>query len=277
MARTYLKKATLTSKSDASDVHQTVQGILDEIEKGGEAAARAFAEKFDRYSGNLLLTRDEIDHAATLVPEKLKSDIQFAHDNVRRFAEAQKQTLQDVEYEVIPGLTAGQKAIPVDAAGCYVPGGRYSHIASAIMTVTTAKVAGCQHIAACSPPRPDTGVAPAIVYAADLCGADKILAMGGVQGVAAMTFGLFGLPKAKILVGPGNQFVAEAKRILFGRVGIDMIAGPTDSLILADKTADADIVATDLVSQAEHGYNSPVWLVTDCKELAEAVMIKVPN
>lgn len=277
MARTYLKKATLTSESDASDVHKTVQGILDEIEKGGETAARAFAEKFDRYSGNLLLTREEIEHATSLVPEKLKSDIQFAHDNVRRFAEAQKQTLKDVEYEVIPGLVAGQRAIPVDAAGCYVPGGRYSHIASAIMTVTTAKVAGCNHIAACSPPRPDTGIAPAIVYAADLCGADKILAMGGVQGVAAMTFGLFGLPKAKILVGPGNQFVAEAKRILFGRVGIDMIAGPTDSLILADKTADADIVATDLVSQAEHGYNSPVWLVTDCKELADAVMAKVPE
>ena len=177
----------------------------------------------------------------------------------------------------MPGLMAGQKAIPVDAAGCYVPGGRYSHIASAIMTVTTAKVAGCKHIAACSPPRPGVGVAPAIVYAAHICGADKILAMGGVQGVAAMTFGLFGLPKANILVGPGNQFVAEAKRILFGRVGIDMIAGPTDSLVLADKTADPLIVATDLVSQAEHGYNSPVWLVTDDQALAETVMGMVPG
>jgi sulfopropanediol 3-dehydrogenase len=144
------------------------------------------------------------------------------------------------------------------------------------MTVTTAKVAGCKHITACSPPRPDVGVAPAIIYAAHICGADKILAMGGVQGVAAMTFGLFGLPKANILVGPGNQFVAEAKRILFGRVGIDMIAGPTDSLILADAEADAHIVATDLVSQAEHGYNSPVWLVTDDRTLAEEVMRLVP-
>ena len=137
-----------------------------------------------------------------------------------------RRPLRDFEVEIVPGLIAGQKAIPVDAAGCYVPGGRYSHIASAIMTVTTAKVAGCKHIIACSPPRPGVGVAPAIVYAAHICGADKILAMGGVQGVAAMTFGLFGLPKANILVGPGNQFVAEAKRILFGRVGIDMIAGP---------------------------------------------------
>jgi len=144
------------------------------------------------------------------------------------------------------------------------------------MTVTTAKVAGVHHITACSPPRED-GVAPAIIYAAHLCGADKILSMGGVQGVAAMTFGLFDLPKADIIVGPGNQFVAEAKRILYGRVGIDMIAGPTDSLVLADATADAHIVATDLVSQAEHGYNSPVWLVTDSRDLAEKVMTLVPD
>ena len=161
--------------------------------------------------------------------------------------------------------------------GCYIPGGRYSHVASAIMTVTTAKVAGCEHIVACSPPRPGEGIAPSIVYTAKLCGADKIMAMGGVQGVAAMTFGLFGLPKADILVGPGNQFVAEAKRILFGRVGIDMIAGPTDSLILADKNADPFIVATDLVGQAEHGYNSPVWLVTDHEELGDKVMEIVPD
>ena len=158
-----------------------------------------------------------------------------------------------------------------------MPGGRYSHVASAIMTVTTAKVAGCEHISVCSPPRPEIGINPAIIYTADLCGADSILAMGGVQGVAAMAFGLFGLPKADILVGPGNQFVAEAKRILFGRVGIDMFAGPTDSLILADKTADADIVAADLVGQAEHGYNSPVWLVTDDRAIAEQVLEKVPQ
>jgi len=211
------------------------------------------------------------------VPEKLKQDIQFAHDNVKRFAQAQKSTLVDVELDVQPGLTVGQKAIPVHAAGCYIPGGRYSHVASAIMTVTTAKVAGCAHITATSPPRPDVGVAPAIIYAAHICGADTIMALGGVQGIAAMTFGLFGLPEVNILVGPGNQFVAEAKRILFGRVGIDMIAGPTDSLILADKNADAEITAVDLVSQAEHGYNSPVWLVTDSRALAENVMARVPE
>lgn len=277
MPREYLKKATLTAKTDASDVHNTVQSILDDIEAGGDAKALEYAKKFDRYEGNVLLTAKEIEAACSLVSEKLKRDIQFAHDNVKRFAETQKATVSDVEMEIVPGMIAGQKAIPVDAAGCYVPGGRYSHIASAIMTVTTAKTAGCRHITACSPPRPGVGVAPAIVYAAHICGADKILAMGGVQGVAAMTFGLFNLPQANILVGPGNQFVAEAKRILFGRVGIDMIAGPTDSLILADKTADAHIVATDLVSQAEHGYNSPVWLVTDDRALAGRVMGQVPD
>lgn len=277
MAREYLKKATLTAQSGASDVHDIVQGILSDIETGGDAKAMEYAAKFDKYDGNVMITAEEIAAATALVPDKLKEDIQFAHDNVKRFAEAQKATVSNIEYEIVPGLIAGQKAIPVDAAGCYVPGGRYSHIASAIMTVTTAKVAGCNHIAVASPPRPGVGVAPAIIYAAHICGADKIMAMGGVQGVAAMTFGLFGLPKANILVGPGNQFVAEAKRILFGRVGIDMIAGPTDSLILADKTADPHIVATDLVSQAEHGYNSPVWLVTDDRALAEDVMRRVPD
>ena len=276
MAREYLKKATLTAQSGASDVHDIVQDILTNIEAGSDAAAIDYAQKFDKYDGNIILTDEEIQSACDRVPENLKQDIQFAHDNVKRFAEAQKATVSDIEFEITPGLIAGQKAIPVDAAGCYVPGGRYSHIASAIMTVTTAKVAGCSHITATSPPRPGIGVAPAIVYAAHICGADKIMALGGVQGVAAMTFGLFGLPKANILVGPGNQFVAEAKRILFGRVGIDMIAGPTDSLVLADKTADAHIVATDLVSQAEHGYNSPVWLVTNDKALAQDVMARVP-
>lgn len=276
MVRDYLKKATLTAHSGASDVHELVKGILSDIEAGGDEKAREYAAKFDKYTGNIILTEAEIAAACDLVPQKLKDDIQFAHENVRRFAEAQKATVSDIEFEIAPGFIAGQKAIPVDAAGCYIPGGRYSHIASAIMTVTTAKVAGCNHITATSPPRPDIGVAPAIVYAAKICGADTIMALGGVQGVAAMTFGLFGLPKANILVGPGNQFVAEAKRILFGRVGIDMIAGPTDSLILADSSADPHIVATDLVSQAEHGYNSPVWLVTDDRALAEDVMARVP-
>ncbi len=277
MSVTYLKKATKTSTSDAEDVSEIVQGILNDIEKGGEDKALEYAKKFDQYEGSVLLSKEEIHAACDQVPERLKRDIEFAHENVRKFAEAQKATLTSIETELLPGFFAGQKVIPVDAAGCYVPGGRYSHIASAIMTVTTAKVAGVENIAVCSPPRPGVGIAPAIIYAAHICGADQIMAMGGVQGVASMAFGLFGLPKANILVGPGNQFVAEAKRILFGRVGIDMFAGPTDSLILADKTADADIVAADLVGQAEHGYNSPVWLVTDDQPLAERVMKLVPE
>jgi len=276
MTRTYLKESHRTSTTDASDVTATVQKILADIEAGGDAVALEYAARFDKYDGNIILTPEEIDAACDLVPEKLKDDIRFAHDNVRRFAEQQKKTIADFEYEIVPGLVAGQRAIPVNAAGCYIPGGRYSHIASAVMTVTTAKVAGCESIIACSPPRPGVGIAPAIIFAARICGADKIMAMGGVQGVASMTFGLFGLPRANIIVGPGNQFVAEAKRILFGRVGIDMIAGPTDSLILADATADPLIVATDLVSQAEHGYNSPVWLMTDDQPLAEKVMELVP-
>ncbi len=273
----YVKKAARTSSSDVTDVRATVQEMLDEIEANGEDAAREYAKKLDKYTGNMILTDEEIAQACDKVSDRLKSDIQFAHDNVKRFAEVQKDTLRDTEVEIVPGLIAGQKTIPCRAAGCYVPGGRYSHIASAIMTVTTAKVADVGHIVACSPPRPDTGIAPAIVYAAHIAGADTILAMGGVQAVASMAFGLFGLPKSDILVGPGNQYVAEAKRILFGRVGIDMFAGPTDSLILADETADAEIVAADLVGQAEHGYNSPVWLVTNDRSLAETVMKRVPQ
>jgi sulfopropanediol 3-dehydrogenase len=273
----YLKKASLTSRSDASDTTKIVQDILNAIEAGGDAVALEYAAKFDKYDGAVVLSEEDIAAASSQVPEKLKRDIEFAHANVKLFAETQKKTCTDVQIEIVPGLVAGQKSIPVKTAGCYIPGGRYSHIASAIMTVTTAKVAGCENIIACSPPRPGIGINPAIVYAAKVCGADNILAMGGVQGVAAMTFGLFGLPKANILVGPGNQFVAEAKRILFGRVGIDMIAGPTDSLILADASADPEVVAADLVGQAEHGYNSPVWLVTDTRELAEKVMQRVPE
>ena len=273
----YLKKAPLHSRSKDIKTQKIVQDILSEIEEGGDEKALEYAAKFDNYDGEIILSKNAIDAATALVPEKMKQDIKFAHSNVERFAKAQKSTVANFETEVVPGLIAGQKAIPVNAAGCYIPGGRYSHIASAIMTVTTAKVAGCDNIIACSPPRPGVGVAPAIIYAAHICGADKILSMGGVQGIAAMTFGLFDLPKANILVGPGNQFVAEAKRLLFGRVGIDMIAGPTDSLILADGTADPMIVAVDLVGQAEHGYNSPVWLVTDDQALAEKVMELVPG
>lgn len=277
MAITYLKRASRTADSDQEDVRAAVRSMLCEIEEGGDEAARRFARDFDKWDGEILVPDSAIAAAEAAVPERLKADIRFAHDNIRRFAEAQKATIKDCEIEVQPGFWAGQRQLPVSAAGCYVPGGRYSHIASAIMTVTTARVAGVSHIAACSPPKPGIGVPPAILFTMKLCGADRILNMGGVQGVAAMAFGLFGLPKADILVGPGNQYVAEAKRILFGRVGIDMFAGPTDSMVIADATADPAIVAWDLIGQAEHGYNSPVWLVTDDRTLAEAVIRIAPS
>lgn len=273
----YLKTASRTAETGHEDVRAKVQALLDELEAGGDAAARRLARELDGWDGEIRVSDEELASAAAAVPERLKDDIRFAHDNIRRFAEAQKATVSDCQVEVIPGLLAGQRQIPVGAAGCYVPGGRYSHIASAIMTVTTAKVAGVSHIAACSPPRPDVGIPPVVLFTMQLCGADAILNLGGVQGVAAMTFGLFGLPKADILVGPGNQYVAEAKRLLFGRVGIDMFAGPTDSMVLADSTADPHLVAWDLVGQAEHGYNSPVWLVTSDRALAEAVMAAAPG
>lgn len=277
MAISYLKKATQTAEAGQTDVRAAVERMLAEIEAGGDDAVRRFARELDKWEGEIVVSPATIRAAATRVPDKLKADIRFAHDNIRRFAEAQRATITDCEIEILPGLTAGQRQIAVSAAGCYVPGGRYSHIASAIMTITTAKVAGVPSIAACSPPRSGEGIPAAILYAMDLCGAGTILNLGGVQGVAAMANGLFGLPKADILVGPGNQYVAEAKRILYGQVGIDMFAGPTDSLVIADATADPELVAWDLVGQAEHGYNSPVWLVTSDRALADRVMELVPG
>ncbi|MEM9010179.1 MAG: histidinol dehydrogenase [Pseudomonadota bacterium] len=276
MAITYLKQAAPRPAAEASDLRATVAEILADIARDGEAAVRRYAETLDGWTGEIALSPAARAAACARVPDVLKDDIRFAHANIRRFAEAQKATLQDMEVEVMPGLIAGQKQIPVGSAGCYVPGGRYSHIASALMTITTAKVAGVGRITAVSPPRPGRGIPDAIVYAMDLAGADLILSVGGVQGVAAMADGLFGAAPADILVGPGNAYVAEAKRMLFGPIGIDMVAGPTDSLVIADATASAETVAWDLVSQAEHGADSPVWLVSTDRALAEAVMARAP-
>ncbi len=273
----YIKKASKTASTGEQDVRATVQSMLDEIEAGGESVCQRYAEKLDQWTGNISVDAAERAASHDTVNQRLKDDIRFARDNVRRFAEAQLSTIGDTELEIVPGLIAGQKQIPVSAAGCYAPGGRYSHVASAIMTVTTAKVAGVKHISACSPPRPGVGMHPAVLYALDVCGADNILNLGGVQGIAAMAFGLFGSSPARVLAGPGNQYVAEAKRILFGRVGIDMFAGPTESMVIADGGADPAIVASDLVGQAEHGYNSPVWLISLDKALAEEVNRLIPD
>lgn len=273
----YLKKSSKNAHTGGEDVRDTVENMLREIREGGEPIVQGYARQLDRWEGDIRLGDEARQAAADALPESLKDEIRFAHANIKRFAEAQLETVQNCETEVIPGLRAGQKQIPVAAAGCYVPGGRYSHIASAIMTITTAKVAGVGHIVACSPPRPGTGIPPAIVFTMDLCGVDDILNLGGVQGVAAMANGLFGNQPADILVGPGNQYVAEAKRTLYGEFGIDMFAGPTDSLVIADDQADSDFVAWDLVGQAEHGINSPVWLLTTDRSLAEKVISLVPD
>lgn len=278
MTFTYFKRSAQIDATVSAEVSGTVARLLAEIEAGGEDAATRIARNFDRWQGDIIVSDEAISAACARVPQSLKDDIAYAHENIARFAQAQRDSFTETEIELRPGLRAGQKLIPVQAAGCYIPGGRYSHIASAMMTVTTAKVAGVTHVAAVSPPRADApaGIPDAILYTLHHCGADRVLALGGIQGVAAMAFGLFGLPPADILVGPGNQFVAEAKRLLYGRVGIDMVAGPTDSMVIADASADASVVAWDLVGQAEHGANSPVWLVTTSTDLAAEVRRLVP-
>jgi sulfopropanediol 3-dehydrogenase len=276
MSVQHLKKASKTPSTGEDDTRATVAGMLRDIEEGGESRALHYAQTLDGWTGDVIVSKEDIAAAADSVPEQIRRDIEFAHERVRGFAEAQLGSMVEFETELSPGLIAGQRLIPVDTAGCYVPGGRYAHIASAIMSIATAKVAGVGNVIACSPPRKEGGVHPAILHAADLAGADTILALGGVQGIAALAFGLFTGHQADILVGPGNRFVAEAKRILFGRVGIDLFAGPTEILVIADDTADAEIVASDLVGQAEHGPDSPAWLVTTSRRLAEETQARIP-
>ena len=271
----YLKKASTQTAADQNMIRPVVKEILDAIQSGGEEAARDYANRFDNWEGNIVVSQTEIAEAGTKLSEQARQDIAFVHQRVKTFAQAQRDSMHDIEINQ-DGVIMGHKHLPVNTAGCYVPGGRYAHIASAIMSITTAKVAGVKHVIACSPAKAGEGIHPAILYTMDLCGADSILALGGVQGVAALANGLFTGHKADILVGPGNAYVAEAKRLLFGQVGIDLFAGPTESAIIADSTADPHLVATDLVSQAEHGPDSPVWLFTTSRAVAEAVLEQVP-
>ena len=274
----YLKKASKTSSSDDFKTRKIVQGLLSDLEKSREKGCIELTKKFDKYDDEIIVSREKIENIKKKLDQKTKDDIKFSYDRVRKFAEAQlKNYGQDFEIELSKGLFAGQKLIPVNTAGCYIPGGRYAHIASAVMSVTTAKVAGVNNIIACSPPKEKVGAHPAIIYTADLCGADVILNLGGVPAIAAMTYGMFNNSPADILVGPGNQFVAEAKRILYGKVGIDLFAGPTEIAVIADQSADPEIVAFDLVGQAEHGYNSPAWLFTTSKKLANEVIELIPK
>lgn len=277
MAITYLKRSEGLAPADLSEVTSTVQQMLARLEAEGEAATRAYSEQLDSWTPeSFIVTEQQVAAAAAALPTTVKEDIEFAHRQVRRFADAQRESLHEFELELHPGLIAGQRNIPVNAAGCYVPGGRYAHVASAAMSIATAKAAGVPHITACSPPRGEAGIHPATLYGMALAGADTIMCLGGVQAVAAMAFGHFTGTPVNILAGPGNRFVAEAKRLLFGRVGIDVVAGPTEALVLADDTADPWVVAVDLISQAEHGRDSATILITTSRRVAEQTLAQIP-
>lgn len=276
MTTSYLKKASKTPETETATAQQVVNDMLAEIGAHGEAAVRQYAQSLDHWSGDIVLTREEIDRRAAEVPAAVKRDIEFAIQQVSDFAHAQRRSLAEFSVELHQGVMAGQRVLPVNVAGCYAPAGRYAHIASAYMGVATAKAAGVKTIVACSGPFRGGPMHPYLLYAFDKAGADVILTLGGVQAIATMAYGLFTGQAADVIVGPGNKFVAEAKRKLFGKVGIDVFAGPSEVAVIADDTADAAIVASDLVGQAEHGHESPAWLFTTSRRLAEDVMRRVP-
>lgn len=274
----FIKKAQKTADTNSEKTREIVKGILADIETRGEEAVRELAKKFDNWEGDFVLSEEKKQRLIDSVPQRVKDDIQFAFDQVSGFAKLQRESLQEFEKETLPGVRLGQRVIPMDVAGCYVPGGRFAHACSAIMSVATAKAAGVETVIACSPPRGES-IDPAVCYAMHLAGADYIIEMGGVQAIATMAYGLFTGKPANILVGPGNAFVAEAKAMLAGsgKCGIDVFAGPTESAVICDKTADPMTVAIDLVSQAEHGWDSPVWMYTDSREVAEKVAEIMPK
>ena len=276
MAR-YLKKGKVAAEVAESyaKVRATVEVILADIEARGDIAVRELSEKFDGWSpSSFRLTTEEIEAAIGQVPDQDVDDIRFAQEQVRNFAEKQKECLNDLEIETLPGVVLGHRNIPVDSIGCYVPGGKYPMVASAHMSIVTAKVAGVKHITATAPPHAG-GPHPAIVAAMHYGGADEILVLGGIQAVAAMALGTESIAAVDMLVGPGNMYVAEAKRQLYGRVGIDLFAGPTETLVIADDSVDGEICAIDLLGQAEHGPTSPAVLLTDSSGLAEDTIKEV--
>ena len=272
----YLKKATSRQGETDRATTETVQRILSDIKDHGHAAVERYARDLDGWHGPIVISDDAFAQAGRRLSQGMKDDIGFAHARIKDFAKRQRESLHEFEVELIDGLIAGQKLIPVNTAGCYIPGGRYAHAASAIMSICTAKIAGVPNIVATSPAHHESGINPAILYTMRLCGADTVLALGGVHGIAAMAYGLYTKP-ADMIVGPGNNFVAEAKRLLFGQIGIDVLAGPTESAIIADESADVDIIAQDLAGQAEHGPDSPVWLFTTSRELGMKIIDKMPE
>ncbi|MEO9803131.1 MAG: histidinol dehydrogenase [Reichenbachiella sp.] len=275
MSIKYIKQGMQAEESaeNQAKTRQIVEGILSDVQKNGDDEIRKLSQKFDNWNPeSFRLSDQEIQRIIAQIPEKTVEDIKWAQAQVRRFAQIQRSTLQDVEIETIPGVVLGHKNIPVNCAGCYVPGGRYPMVASAHMSVLTAKVAGVKKVIACTPPDPKSGMPPAETVAAmHFGGADEIYILGGIQAMAAMAYGCIGMDQVDMIVGPGNHFVAEAKRQLFGQVGIDLLAGPTETLIIADETTDAEMVVTDLLGQAEHGPNSPAVLLTNSEELANQI------
>ncbi|MBT9571141.1 histidinol dehydrogenase [Pseudomonas umsongensis] len=255
--------------SNQAQVRATVEGILADIEQRGDAAVREYSEKFDNWAPqSMRLTQEQIDACIASLPRQTLDDIRFAQDQIRRFAQIQKDSMHDVEVETLPGVVLGHRNIPVNSVGCYIPGGKYPLIASAHMSVLTAKVAGVKRVIASAPPF-EGKPCPEIVAAMHLAGADEIYCLGGVQAVAAMAIGTQSIVGVDMIVGPGNAYVAEAKRQLFGRVGIDLFAGPTETMVICDDTVDAELVAVDLLGQAEHGPTSPAYCVTTSKKIAE--------
>ncbi len=277
MSIRYLKKADKTPETETASAQKVVTEMLTAIERDGEAAVRRYAKALDQWEGEFMVTRAQLDANSALVPTAVKADIDFAIRQVSAFAHAQRRSISEFQTDLHPGVTAGQKVLPVNVAGCYAPAGRYAHIASAYMGVATAKAAGVKTIIACSGPFRGGSMHPYLMYAFDRSGADVIMTLGGVQAIATMAFGIFTGKPADVIVGPGNKFVAEAKRSLFGKVGIDVFAGPSEVAVIADDTADPAIVASDLVGQAEHGHESPAWLFTTSESLAREVMTRVPT
>jgi len=277
MAMECLKRAAKSPETETASARKVVEEMLARIAADGEKAVRDYARDLDKWSGDIVLTPAAIEERTREVPAGVRRDIDFAIERVRRFALAQRESSKEFAIELQPGLTAGQRLIPVNVAGCYVPTGRYAHIASAYMSIVTAKAAGVPFVVACSTPYRGEGIHPDVLYAMKASGADVIMTLGGVQAIAAMALGLFTGRPADIIVGPGNKYVAEAKRMLYGRVGIDVFAGPSEIAVIADDSADPMMVASDLVGQAEHGHESPAWLMSTSRKLADEAMRIVPD
>ncbi len=272
----YVKQAPPVPPRDLAQVEDTVRVMLAEIRTNGDDAVRRYARELDNWEQpEFRVSDDRIAAVARSMPETFKEDFAYCKRQVADFAARQRDSMREFEVETEPGIWLGQKLIPVGNVGCYIPGGKYPLVAAAIMSVATARVAGVDHIVGCAPPRDAEGIFPPTLYALHASGADEIYALGGVQALASMAYGRVGMKAVHLMTGPGNAYVAEAKRQLFGAVGIDLLAGPTEILIIADDSADADLVATDLLGQAEHGPDSPAWLVTTSRALGEAVLAAV--